>query len=166
MANGMPGYGERTATHGSGMPPYTAYPLAVQTEGVLGRRWLAYLVDLVLVMILTGFLAIVIAILGVITFGLGWSLFAILPFTAIFYSAVTVGGRSQATPGMRMAGLRVVDAVSGGPVGMITAAVHALLFYVAAGTFVLWVLDIIIGFARADRRLGHDLLAGVTLIRT
>ena len=38
---------------------------------------------------------------------------------------------------MRMMGLRVVDAGSGGPVDKITAAVHALLFYVAAGTFVL-----------------------------
>ena len=48
---------------------------------------------------------------------------------------------------------------------MITAAVHALLFYVAAGTFVLWVLDVVIGFARSDRRLGHDLILGVMLVR-
>ena len=49
---------------------------------------------------------------------------------------------------------------------MLTAAVHALLFYLAEGTFVLWLLDIFLGFARSDRRLGHDLLTGVVLIRS
>jgi hypothetical protein len=48
---------------------------------------------------------------------------------------------------------------------MLTAAVHALLFYVAAGTFVLWLLDLFLGVARSDRRLGHDLLTGVVLVR-
>jgi uncharacterized RDD family membrane protein YckC len=66
---------------------------------------------------------------------------------------------------MRMMGLKVVDAGSGVPVDKITAAVHALLFYVAAGTFVLWAIDIVVGMARADRRLGHDLITGVALVR-
>ena len=165
MANGMSGSRERYETRGGAMPPFAGAPGYPQTEGVLGRRGMAYLVDFVIVLIFTGLLSIVIGILGLITFGLGWSLFAVLPFTAVLYSAVTVGGSAQATPGMRMAGLRVVDVASGGPVGMVTAAVHALLFYVAAGTFVLWVLDLLVGFARADRRLGHDLLVGITLVR-
>jgi uncharacterized RDD family membrane protein YckC len=64
-----------------------------------------------------------------------------------------------------MMGLRVVDATTGGPVGMLTAAVPALLFYVAVGTFVLWLLDLFLGVVRSDRRLGHDLLTGVVLVR-
>ena len=36
---------------------------------------------------------------------------------------------------------------------------------VAAGTFVLWAVDVVIGMMRADRRLGHDLFTGVTLVR-
>ena len=41
----------------------------------------------------------------------------------------------------------------------------ALFFYVAAGTVALWLLDIACGFVRADRRLGHDLLTGLVVVR-
>lgn len=135
------------------------------TEGVLGRRLLGYVVDLVVITILMGALWLVIAVLGVITFGLGWLLFGLLPLTAIVYNALTVGGPAQATIGMRMAGVRVVDGAAGGRVSMLQAAVHALLFYVAVSTAVLLAVDILIGFGRSDRRLGHDLLSGVTLVR-
>jgi hypothetical protein len=46
------------------------------------------------------------------------------------------------------------------------AAVHALLFYVAASTFFLWVLDLGLGMVRSDRRLGHDLLTNIAFVRT
>jgi uncharacterized RDD family membrane protein YckC len=137
-----------------------------QTEGTLSRRFFAYLIDLLMIVLFSTFLSVVIAVIGLLTFGLGWSLFAILPASAIIYNAITIGGPRQSTIGMRMMGLRVVDATTGGPVGMLTAAVHALLFYVAAGTFVLWVLDLFLGVARSDRRLGHDLLTGVVLVRS
>jgi uncharacterized RDD family membrane protein YckC len=105
--------------------------------------------------------------LGIVTFTLGWGLYALLfpPLVAIVYNAVTIGGPAQSTIGMRMMGLRVVDAGSGGPVDKITAAVHALLFYIAAGTFILLAIDVFIGLMRPDRRLGHDLVTGVTLVR-
>ena len=145
--------------------PYPA-PLDRQTDGVLGRRFFAYLIDLLVVLGLTLLLGFAIVILGFLTLGLAWWLFAILgPGTAILYSALTVGGPSQGTYGMRALGLRVVDAGTGGPVDLLPAAVHALLFYVAAGTFVLLVLDVLVGAVRADRRLGHDLLVGVLLVR-
>jgi uncharacterized RDD family membrane protein YckC len=144
------------------------YPVAPggRTDGVLGRRFFAYLIDLLVVLGLTLALGFAILILGVFTFGLAWWLFAILgPGTAILYSALTVGGPAQGTYGMRAMGLKAVDAGTGGPVDLLAAAVHALLFYVAAGTFVLLVLDVAVGAVRADRRLGHDLLVGVLLVR-
>ncbi len=61
---------------------------------------------------------------------------------------------------------RVLDATTGGRVGFIAAAVHALLFYVfvaSAGT--LWVLDVVFGLLRSDRRMGRDLLTNVVLVR-
>jgi len=141
-------------------------PLA-RTDGVLGRRFFAYLIDILIVFGLVTLLAIAIFILGIVTFTLGWGLYALLfpPLVAIVYNAVTIGGPAQGTVGMRMVGVRVVDAGTGGPVDKITAAVHALLFYLAAGTFILWAVDIFIGLTRSDRRLGHDLLTGVTLVR-
>ncbi len=145
-------------------PPHTLVdPRA--TEGVLGRRLMGYVVDLVVITILMALLWVVIAVVGVITFGLGWMLFGLLPLTAIVYNALTVGGPSQATVGMRVAGVRVVDGITGGRVSMLQAAVHALLFYVAVSTAVLLAVDILIGLGRSDRRLGHDLLSGLALVR-
>ena len=138
-----------------------------RTDGVLSRRFFAYLVDVMIVFGIVALLAIAIFFIGIVTFTLGWGLYALLvpPLIAIVYNAVTIGGPAQSTVGMRMMGLRVVDAGTGGPVDKITAAVHALLFYLAAGTFILLAVDIFIGMTRQDRRLGHDLLTGTTLVR-
>jgi uncharacterized RDD family membrane protein YckC len=136
------------------------------TEGTLGRRFLGYLVDLIVITSIMALLWVVIAFVGLITFGFGWGLFALLPLTAIIYNAVTISGPSQATIGMRVAGVRVVEAVTGGRVPFVIAAVHALLFYVAATTFVLWAIDVFTGFVRSDSRLGHDLLTGIVMIRS
>jgi uncharacterized RDD family membrane protein YckC len=142
-------------------------PGAARTDGVLGRRFFAYLVDILIVFGLVTLLAIAIFIIGIVTFTLGWGLYALLfpPLVAIVYNALTIGGPAQSTLGMRMTGLRVVDAGNGGRVDKITAAVHALLFYLAAGTFILLAIDVFIGMMRPDRRLGHDLLTGVMLVR-
>jgi uncharacterized RDD family membrane protein YckC len=140
---------------------------AARTDGVLGRRFFAYLIDILIVFGLVTLLAIAIFFIGIVTLTLGWGLYALLfpPLVAIVYNAATIGGPAQSTLGMRMTGLRVVDAGSGGRVDKITAAVHALLFYLAAGTFILLAVDIFIGMMRPDRRLGHDLITGVTLVR-
>lgn len=140
--------------------------LAVYTEGALGRRFVAYALDLLIIFGLTLMLGVAVLVLGFLTFGAAWMLFAILvPGTAILYAAVTVGGPNQGTVGMRFAGIRMVEASRGGSLDMLTAGVHALLFYVAAGTFVLLVIDILVGVARRDGRMGHDLLVGAVAIR-
>ena len=144
--------------------PDTMVPIG-RTEGTLGRRFFAYMIDIVMIAIFSLLLSAAIAVIGLLTFGLGLGLFALVPASAIIYNAITIGGPRQSTIGMRMMGLRVVDATTGGRVGMLTAAVHALLFYLAAGTFVLWLFDLFLGFARSDGRLGHDLLTGVVLVR-
>jgi uncharacterized RDD family membrane protein YckC len=159
MANGQPGYGGPYGSRAGGAIPIEA------TEGVLGPRLFAYLLDIVFILIFSGLLALAISIIGLLTFGLGWALFAIMPAAGVIYSAITVGGSKQSTIGMRMMGLRAVDAATGGRVDWIIAAIHSLLFYVAAGTFLLWVLDLFIGFTRTDHRLGHDLLVGLAVVR-
>jgi uncharacterized RDD family membrane protein YckC len=137
------------------------------TEGTMGRRFLAYLVDIVVLFVLGGVLAVAISILGVLTLGLGWLLFPILGVpVAILYNAITISGSSQGTIGMRMAGLRVLDATTGGRVSFLAAAVHALLFYVfVASAGLLLAIDILFGLVRSDRRMGRDLLTNVVLVR-
>lgn len=160
MANPQPGYAERHET-----PVYPGAMPVPYVRASLGGRFVAYLFDIAFIFVFTMLLATAIAVLGVVTFGFGWSLFAILPASGVIYSALTVGGARQSTWGMRMLGLRVVAPESGARVDMLTAAVHALLFYVAISTFLLWCVDILFGLLRPDRRLGHDLLVGLAVVR-
>jgi uncharacterized RDD family membrane protein YckC len=167
----MPDSGPRTgapfASTGPATPHAAGLTIAPSTEGVLGLRFFAYLIDILVIFALTALLGVVIGILGVVTLGLAWSLYLILaPATAILYSAITVGGRKQSTIGMRMVGLRVVNAASGSRVDWVTAAIHAFLFYIAASTLLLWVVDVVIGVARDDKRMGHDLVVGLMLARS
>jgi uncharacterized RDD family membrane protein YckC len=136
------------------------------SEGTLGKRFFGYLIDLVVIFIISAILWVVIGIFGVITLTLGWALLPLVALVPIVYNAVTVGGPAQATIGQRIVGVRAIDALTGGRVNWLMAAVHALLFYVAASTFFLWVLDLGLGMVRSDRRLGHDLLTNIAFVRT
>ena len=139
------------------------------TDGVIVRRFWAYLIDLVVIALWIILISIAIFFLGLLTLGLGWGLFFALPLTAltfIVYNAVMIGGTSQATVGMRTMGLKVVDPRNGRPVSMLSAGVHALFFYVAVSTFVLWACDVLVGCFRNDGRFLRDLLTGMMIIRT
>lgn len=134
-------------------------------SGVLGSRIFAWIGDIIVLFILGTLVWFALAVLGIVTFGAAWLLIPIASVaTALGYAAVTIGGPRQATFGMRMAGLRVETASGGRPDGL-AAAVHALLFYVAASTVGLWLIDILCGIVRSDRRLGHDLLTGLVVVR-
>ncbi|KQT19527.1 hypothetical protein ASG40_01415 [Methylobacterium sp. Leaf399] len=160
MLDNPTGYSDRLGTPGYGLPTRLPY-----VRASLGARFVAYLLDILFIFGFTALLTVAITLIGVITFGLGWTLFAVLPASGILYSAITVGGAGQATWGMRMMGLRVVTPETGTRVDVITAGVHALLFYVAISTFLLWFVDMLFGFMRSDRRLGHDLLLGLAVVR-
>lgn len=137
---------------------------AFDTRGVLASRFFAYLIDIVAIFVLSLILWVIIALLGVVTFGLAWLLFPLLAGSGVIYSAITVGGEAQATIGMRWLGVRVVG-LQGGRVDWLTASVHAIFFYIAVGTFILLLIDIFTGLMRSDRRMLHDVLAGVTVVR-
>ena len=148
----------------SPITPIEQRPLQ-NVNGVLGARLFAWIGDIVILFILGWLIFFLLLMLGIVTFGATWLLIPIATVaTALGYAALTIGGPRQSTWGMRMAGLKVETASGGRPDGL-AAAVHALLFYVAAGTVGLWVLDILCGFARSDRRFGHDLLTGLVVVR-
>lgn len=148
-------------------PPITALDQRPYQDvsGVLGSRLFAWIGDIVVLFFLGWLVFFLLLFLGLVTFGAAWLLLPIATVaTALGYAALTIGGPRQATWGMRMAGLRVETADGGRPDGL-AAAVHALLFYVAVGSVALWLIDIACGFIRADRRLGHDLLTGLVVVR-
>ena len=93
-------------------------------DGVLTRRVIAFLIDYSIVLLLLIPFGILVALLGLLTFGLGWALFAILgPAVAIVYVWNTLGGPHQATSGMRVMGIRL-DRLDGGRVELIVPAMN------------------------------------------
>ena len=146
--------------------PGWAAPPVNRTDGVLARRLFAYGIDVVVIGALVLVLSVLIGLAGVVTFGLTWGLYAILgPATAIGYGALTVGGPGAGTVGMRLLGVRAMDARTGDGPSVLAAGAHALMFYVALGFVALLAVDILLGLGRQDRRLGHDLLAGLAFVR-
>lgn len=132
-------------------------------DGVLTRRVFAFIVDYVLVALLAIPFAIVVFFLGIITLGLGWMLFGILfPAVALIYIWNTLGGRNQATMGMRMMGIRL-DRLDGRPVDGLLAVVHTVLFW--AGNVLLTPFILLAALFLDRKRTVHDLLLGTVVTR-
>ena len=133
-------------------------------RGVLSRRVLAFLVDYLFVAILCIPAAVILFIVSVATLGLGFILYPALFFiVAVLYFGLSLGGRSQATPGMRMAGI-AIRRVDGQRMDFMTAMVHLVLFWVINS--ILSPLILLAGLFIDHNRLVHDLLIGTEAIRT
>ena len=132
-------------------------------DGVRTRRVFAFLLDYLIVALLLIPFAILVFLLGILTLGLGWSLFAILgPAVALLYVWNTLGGPNQATTGMRMMGIRL-DRLDGRPVDGMLAVVHSVLFL--AGNVVLTPLILLATLFTDRKRTVHDLLLGTVVTR-
>jgi uncharacterized RDD family membrane protein YckC len=141
-------------------PVYPLAPLpASALAGVRRRRVFAFLLDLILVTILS---AVIFFVLGLLTLGIAWLFLpSLFPFVAFFYNGLTISGWRRATPGMMAMDLemRLVD---GSPVPFMHASVHALLFYV---TWVVFAPLFLFSLFTSDKRCLHDMLAGVIILR-
>ena len=133
-------------------------------DGVRTRRVLAFLLDYLIVGLLLIPFAILVFFLGLLTLGLGWSLFAVLgPAVALIYVWNTLGGRNQATVGMRMMNIRL-DRLDGRRVDGLLAVVHSVLFW--AGNVVLTPLILLVSLFADRKRTLHDLLLGTVVTRS
>jgi len=128
---------------------------------VIRKRSMAFLVDALIIFVLTAIAYVVVALLGVITLGLAWLLFGLVfPAVGLGYNALTIGGPNSATIGQRMMNLEV-RMWHGGKVSPLIAAFHALLFWFSLVIFcpiLLWAL-----FDPRKRCL-HDIIAGMLVI--
>ena len=132
-------------------------------DGVRSRRVFAFLIDYLIVALLLIPFGILVALLGLLTLGLGWALFGILaPVVALIYVWSTLGGPNQATTGMRMMGIRL-ERLDGQSVDGMLAIVHSVLFW--AGNAVLTPLILLVTLFNARKRTLHDLLLGTVVIR-
>ena len=133
-------------------------------DGVRTRRIFAFIIDYCIVALLTIPFAILVAVLGLLTFGLGWALYSILvPAVAILYIWNTLGGRNQATSGMRMMGIRL-DRLDGSRIDGLTAVVHSVLFW--ASNVILTPLILLVTLFSDRKRTLHDLLLGTVVSRS
>ena len=142
------------------LPPteWTAY------RGVLSRRVMAFLVDYLFVAVLWIPASIVLAFVGVLTLGLAFVLYpALFAIVAMLYFGLTVGGRAQASPGMRMMGLRIAR-TDGRPMDFLTAIVHLVIFWLANALLTPFI--VLIGLFTERGRLLHDFLIGTVTIRS
>ena len=138
--------------------PY-AYDPVKQPElfdGVIGKRSFAFIVDVIIVLLL-------VLLFGLVTFGLGWVLLPATFLVFLAYNAITIGGKNSATVGQRLMGLEV-RMWYGGKVSPLIAAFHALLFWFAAGTLVLWFVVVFWAFFDDRKRCLHDIFAGMVVI--
>lgn len=132
-------------------------------EGVRTRRIFAFIIDYCIIALLLIPFAILVAILGVLTLGLGWMLFSILgPAVALLYVWNTLGSSNQATVGMKMMGIRL-DRLDGRPVDGLIAVVHTVLFW--AGNVILTPLILLATLFLDRKRTVHDLLLGTVVTR-
>lgn len=132
-------------------------------DGVRTRRIIAFLIDYLIIGLLLIPFGILVFLLGLLTFGLGWSLFGILaPAVALLYVWSTLGGRNQATTGMRIMGIRL-DRLDGRPVDGLLAVVHTVLFW--AGNVLLTPLVLLVTLFADRKRTLHDLLLGTVVTR-
>jgi hypothetical protein len=80
-------------------------------DGVLARRCVAFLIDVVIITLPVLLAIIFIFILGLLTLGLGWALYWLLwpaaVVWAILYYGFTLGGAASATLGMRIMDLEM-----------------------------------------------------------
>ncbi|CAN7306555.1 MULTISPECIES: RDD family protein [Rhizobium/Agrobacterium group] len=133
-------------------------------SGVLSRRVFAFLIDYAIVLLLCIPAAVIVFFLGVITFGLGWFLFpALFVIVAVLYFGVSLGGPSQATPGMRAMGIAMAR-MDGRRIDFLLATVHIVLFWVINS--VLTPLILLAGLFTERSRLVHDFLLGTVMVRT
>jgi uncharacterized RDD family membrane protein YckC len=150
-----------------GTQPHAYDPVANPEffEGVLARRVIAFLIDVVVISIPIIFASLFILIFGFITFGLGWALFWLLsPATviwALIYYGTTLGGPRSATIGMRVMDLQM-RTWYGAPCYFVLGAVHVVVFWLTVSFLTPFIL--LVGFFNERRRLLHDILVGTIVI--
>jgi uncharacterized RDD family membrane protein YckC len=134
-------------------------------EGVLARRCMAFLIDLVILAVPVLFAAIFIFIFGLLTLGLGWALYAVfypaMVIWAVVYYGMTFGSAASATVGMRVMDIEM-RTWYGAPAYFVLGAVHAVVYWLTVSFLTPFIL--LVAFFNDRRRLLHDMLVGTVVI--
>jgi uncharacterized RDD family membrane protein YckC len=138
-------------------------------DGVLSRRFWAYIVDVLLISLLNLAVHVALFMMGIVTIGIlmlpAMALMAVISFLplALLYDTLTLGGAKAATPGMRLFDLESHSNTTGGRPDYFQAFVMSLLFYVTLFA-TSGLLLLVVFFTRRNMAL-HDILSGVVVTR-
>jgi uncharacterized RDD family membrane protein YckC len=125
----------------------------------------AFVIDLFIIAIPVALAAIFIFAFGIVTLGLGFALYLLLPagtvIWAIVYFGLTLGSTRSATIGMRVVDLEM-RTWYGAPGYFVLGAIHAIAFWFTISFFTPFVL--LVAFFNERRRLLHDILLGTVVI--
>jgi uncharacterized RDD family membrane protein YckC len=147
--------------------PHAYDPLANPElfDGILARRCVAFLIDVVIITLPVLLAAIFIFIFGLVTFGLGWALYGLLApaavLWAILYYGFTFGAPASATIGMRIMGIEM-HTWYGAPAYFVLGAAHAVVYWITVSFLTPFIL--LLAFFNNRRRLLHDMLVGTIVI--
>jgi uncharacterized RDD family membrane protein YckC len=145
-----------------------AYDPAVQPElfeGVLPRRLIAFIIDFIIISAPVVLAAMFIFAFGVITLGLGWALYWLLPPASVIW-AIVYFGRTISSPASATIGMRAMDLELrtwyGTPGYFVLGAVHAIAFWFSVSALTPFVL--LVCFFNERRRLLHDIVLGTVVV--
>ncbi len=138
-------------------------------EGVLPRRVIAFVIDLVILSIPVLILGVFVVAATIATLGLAAILFALLSpllwplivIWAVCYYGFTLGSPASATIGMRVMDLEM-RTWYGSPAYFVLGAVHAVVFWVSVSILTPFIL--LVAFFNDRHRLLHDMLVGTVVI--
>ena len=134
-------------------------------RGVLTRRVVAFIIDVIVLSVPVILGVIFIAVFGLVTLGLGWALFWLVSpasvIWALVYYGATLGGPHSATIGMRVMDLEL-RTWYGAPGYFLLGAMHAVVFWISVSVLSPFVL--LVGLFNGRRRLLHDFVLGTVVI--
>jgi uncharacterized RDD family membrane protein YckC len=138
-------------------------------EGVLARRLIAFVIDMIILAIPVVVVAIFMAaatiftlgLAGVVFYFLSWLYWPVIVIWALCYYGYTFGSPASATIGMRVMDLEM-RTWYGAPAYFVLGAVHALVFWLTISF--LTPLILLVGFFSQRKRLLHDMAVGTVVI--
>jgi uncharacterized RDD family membrane protein YckC len=131
-------------------------------EGVMLRRCLALLFDVVIIALIFSVLWFFLFLFGLLTLGLGFGAMALLPAVPFLYHFLSLLRASSATPGQALLGLTVRRDEDLGPPTGFQALIFTVVFYVTMATSGLLLL---IALFTVRHRTLHDLASDLVVVR-
>jgi uncharacterized RDD family membrane protein YckC len=140
-------------------------------DGVLARRLIAFVIDMIILAIPVVVAGIFMAAATIATLGLAGVLFVFLSplyWPLIVVWALCYYGYTFASPASATIGMRVMDLEMrtwyGAPAYFVLGAVHALVFWLSISF--LTPLILLVGFFNERKRLLHDMAVGTVVINS